>query len=346
MKAPRLVQVLAVAAVSATLLLGHVPAASAVPKTQKYAGVKLADPGFVKTPPFRSGGGQGTTYYALYGTGDSGGIPVRYRAKTYRGTYSSSAGKYALPASALPAWVGTAPSLGRRLWAPDVFVRYSGESSYDYVMYFTAWHAKRGQNCIGTARSSSPFGSFKVVGGPICAPAKAAIKGDARKPEAIDPSSLQVGSTRYLMFKTSVANEGKWTVWAVKMDSTGTKRAKGAVPVKVKRFAGKAENPDIIKRGSTYWMFVSEDQYTTCNYRTAAYKSTSLTGTWTKYTGSLLTQANTGLCGPGGASVLPDGSAYRVAYHAWENPSSPNTGKRKTYVATLKWTSAGNPYVA
>lgn len=346
MQPPRLVKLLAVAAVSVTLLLGHVPSASAAPRSQANTGVNMADPGYLKTPGYRSGGGSASTYYVLYGTGDSGGFPVRYRSGSYKGTYVAPKSRYALPAANLPGWVGSEPKFGQRLWAPTVVVNYLPDDRFYYVMYFSAWHKNRLQSCIGTAVSSSPFGPFTAKGGPFCPPAGASVSGDSRKPEAIDPTAYRDSSGRnYLLYKTSVANEKNWTVWALRMDANGVYKEKGATVKKVKSFGAKAENPAIVRRGSTLWMFVSEDNFSTCNYRTAAYKATSLAGPWRKVNGSLITQGTTGLCGPGGASVITDGSAYRVAYHAWKDPKNPGKGARRTYVATLGWNSAGNPYL-
>lgn len=342
----RLAGVLVAAAAVTASLLGAVPSASAAPSTQTNTGVNMADPGYLKTPGYRSGGGQGTSYFMLYGTGDGGGFPVRYKSGGYAGTYRAAGSKYALPAANLPSWVGVAPKFGKRLWAPTVFVNYLSDDRYYYVMYFSAWHKNREQSCIGTATSSSAFGPFTVKGGPICPPAGASAKGDSRKPEAIDPTNYRDSSGRnYLLFKTSIANEKRWIVWGQRMDANGVYKAKGATPQKVKQFDAKAENPAFVRRGKTLWMFVSGGQFDTCDYNTAVWKASGLGGPWTRANAGLITRSSTGLCGPGGASITRDGSAYRIAYHAWLNPSTPGSGARRTYVATLKWNAGGNPYV-
>lgn len=328
-------------------LLGPVPSASAAPASQADTGVNMADPGFLKTPGYRSGGGAASTYYMLYGTGDGGGFPVRYRTGGYKGTYRASARRYALETRDLPGWVGSEPRFGRRLWAPTVVVNYLPDDRFTYVMYFSAWHKNRLQSCIGTATSSSPFGPFLPKGGPFCPPEGARAAGDSRKPEAIDPTSYRDSAGRnYLLYKTSVANEKKWTVWALRMDANGVYKERGAVVKRVKEFPGKAENPALVRRGSALWMFVSEDNFATCSYRTAAWKASSLAGPWRKVNGSVLSRGTTGLCGPGGASIISDGGTHRIAYHAWKDPANPGQGARRTYVATLRWNSAGNPYVA
>jgi hypothetical protein len=73
------------------------------------------------------------------------------------------------------------------------------------------------------------------------------------------------------------------------------------------------------------------------------YVASSLTGSY-KRVGSLLSHANTGLCGPGGASLTWTGSTYYIAYHAWEN-GTPKSSIRSTYVAQLGWHANGDPYV-
>lgn len=355
MPSPRLAKLLSVAAVAAALLATHLPDAAAASRTTRYTGVDLADPGYLKTPGHRSGSSAAASQlYVIYGTGTAGGIPVRYRPSTvdgrtnqYGGSYQSGS-RYALPTSALPSWVGDAPDRGKRLWAPTVFVRNLQDEKYFYVMYFTAWHKTRKQNCIGTARSTNPLGPFAVAGGPICAPGAAADKNDAAnglpKPEAIDPTYYRDGSGRnYLLFKTSVGNAKKWTIWALRMNADGTQRESGAVAKVVRRFGSHAENPAVVKRGDTFWLFVSEGDYVGCGYKTTAYKGSSLGGPWSSSGVPVLSQGSTGLCGPGGASIIRDGSAYRMAFHAWRDSS--HTGARRTWVATLKWRSSGVPYV-
>jgi GH43 family beta-xylosidase len=264
------------------------------------------------------------------------------RAATVAGTYSS-------PTAALApqAWF-TSPNPGPKdtshdLWAPSVF-------SIDghYVMYFAAWDSAHKQRCVGVAQAAHPLGPFTVVSGtnPICAP-KAANYG-SQLAEAIDPSFYKAPSgQRYLLFKAGTADRYNVAIWQYKMQANGEDREAGTPTVvlrtKASGLGNAIENPDLIDHGGTLYLFVSANYYGGCAYRTDVYSASSITSfTRTQTPVHLLTQANTGLCGPGGASVTTDGAT--IVYHAWQN-GTPSSGARVDYTAKLAW-NANGPYVS
>lgn len=297
----------AVVATFATTLPAQ--AAAAKPSSQRSTGRAVADPGFSHF---------GNTFY-IYGTG--GGFPVTTSAK-WNGPYSatrSTLGKG-------PSQPGTCGNFGSAHWAPQVF-RYQKL----YVMYYTACHHETSgadRNCVDVATSSSPLGPFNTVNGPFCAPA-AAGKGA----EAIDPSPYQRNGHRYLLFKSSLGNASAWKIWAVPMNASGTKRAGKAKVIEAP--SARMEAPFAVNHGKYVWLFVARGGFSSaCDYSTDVFRASTIHGPWTRV-GALLTSKNTGLCGPGGASLTSANGQTYIAYHAWT--STAHT-QRVAYVAKIAWT--------
>ena len=257
----------------------------------------------------------------------------------------AATGPYSAPAATLTpqAWFTTANSAphdkSHDLWAPSVF-----PLDGHYVMYFAAYDAGHKQRCVGVAQAAHPLGPFTVVPGtnPICAP-KAANHG-SKLAEAIDPSFYKAPSgQRYLLFKAGTADRYNVAIYSYKMQANGEKRSSGT-PSVVLRTKGSGlvnaiENPDLIAHGGKLYLFVSADYFGNCSYRTDVYSASSIT-TFTRSQTPihLLTQASTGLCGPGGASVTTNGAT--IVYHAWQG-GSPSSKVRDDYTASLTWTASG-----
>lgn len=327
---------IAVGAAAAALAGGLLTAGTAAAAPQSQTPLSTAsgplrggDPGVMHVT---SGADAGWYVYS------TGGNQINVaKAATVTGTYSS-------PAAALTpqAWfppASLAPDGSHDLWAPSVFV-----VGTHYVMYFAAWDSAHGQRCVGVAEAAHPLGPFTVVSGtnPICAP-KAANYG-SQTAEAIDPSFYRAPSgQRYLLFKAGTADRYNVAIWAYKMQSNGELREAGT-PSVVLRSKGSGlgyaiENPDLIDHAGTLYLFVSANYYGNCNYRTDVYSASSITTFTNSQTPvHLLTQANTGLCGPGGASVTTNGST--IVYHAWQN-GTPSSGARDDYTAQLAWNGSG-----
>ncbi len=265
-----------------------------------------------------------------------------YLYRTGRGfaaAHSSSPGSgYSTPAASMPnvpSWVGPSPDGSLRLWAPHVF-RVTDSHGALYVMYFTGFKKSFGANCVGVAWSRSPDRNFVAGGTTIC--------GSSNLYEAIDPSAYQAADgKRYLIYKTSHSNASGWTIRAIQMDT-----ATGRVPVSSSRAkiaaSARMEAPSVIRHGGKVWMFTSRGNWVDCTYYTDVWRAdTFWGGTFTRVR-TIMTTSSTGLCGPGGATVLQDGTTTRIAFHAWKG-GTPASHVRQTWVGILKWNSSGNPYL-
>lgn len=315
-----LAAVAAIGLVPAAAVAGQ-PEAAPRPELRKLAVVSnFADPGFAKF---------GSTYY-LYRTAE--GFDVSTSTQPERG-YSTPEPSM----SQIPEWVGRAPSGGRHLWAPHVF-SVPGSRQPLYVMYFSGYYpgtAARpwGANCIGVATSASPLSGFVARPQPICA--------GAPQYQAIDPTMYRDPSgRRYLVFKRHDVPNDSFAIRAIQMDS---RRGIEPVPGGLRRTLASStgtsmEAPSLIRHGHRVWLFLARRNWLNCSYATDAWSAKTVErGRFTR-AGWVMTSASTGLCGPGGASVLRDGAVTRIAFHAWK---SRDPRIRQTWVATLRWRTAG-----
>lgn len=314
---------------SGLLLVGAAVPAHAAPKSIHDTGLNLADPGFIFT-----GGG-----VTIHGTG--AGFPAS-SALSWNATFSPKPAEPSM--RVLPDWVGEAPSMGRRLWAPSV-IQVGGT----YVMYYTAWHAKQERNCLGIATSTDVMGQFVAEGGPLCAPSSAGSGA-----EAIDPSAyVSAEGNCYMVFKTSQGNTRNFKIWAKPMGKDCVTRGSAA---KVKlQHRGRMEAPFVLNpvavQGGVY-LFVSRKDYVGCGYNIEVWRADSL---WDgeflpKNKKVLLDQESSGLCGPGGATPIETPAGTRIAFHAWDtaNPATdvlPTTDVRSTYTAAITWDKKGRPRI-
>jgi hypothetical protein len=297
-----------VASTPAVAVAGH--------STLAIAG-NFADPGFAKF---------GSTYY-LYRTG-----------RGFAASHSSRpGGGYTTPANSMPnvpSWVGAAPDGTLRLWAPHVF-RVTDSVGALYVMYFTGYKKSFGANCVGIAYSRYPDRYFVATSTTICA--------GSNYYEAIDPSAYQAADgKRYLVYKTSHKNISG-TIRAIEMDTATGRVPVGASRVKIST-GTQMEAPSVIRHGGKVWMFTSRASWANCSYYTDVWRADTFWGGSFSRVRTIMTSASTGLCGPGGATVLQDGTTTRIAFHAWKGGTA-SSGVRQTWVGILKWNSSGNPYL-
>lgn len=326
---PKLLRASSVVVASALLAVGAAAPAHADPRTIYDTGLNLADPGFIATDA-------GVT---IHGTGP--GFPAS-SASSYNGTYAPIPAEPSM--TDLPDWIGEAPTMGKRLWAPSVIT-----VGTTYVMYYTAWHDKQNRNCIGVATSSAVRGPFVADGGPLCAPDDA---GDGA--EAIDPSAyVSAEGNCYMVFKTSLGNRSNFKIWAKPTGEDCVTRgfdAKVKLARKSKIEAPFVLNPRAVDGG--VYLFVSRQDYTGCGYNVEVWRADSLwEGTFAKKDKKvLMDQSSSGMCGPGGATLTETPSGTRIAFHAWDtaNPATddmPTTNTRSTYTAQVLWDKKGRPHV-
>lgn len=236
-------------------------------------------------------------------------------------------------------WVDPAltrrPSWSRRgdIWAADV-----ARLGRRYVLYYAAPVRGLGENgrCIGVAVARTPLERFRPVGrAPLVCPSGARTPAAADpvadgvpglpKKGVIDPSLYVEGGQPHLLYKTDGVPS---SIRILPLTGDGLSVLPGATSSTLLDSPGVVENPVVVRRPEGYYLFLSEDDYSRCSYRTTWLRSTSLTD-WSAATappvdpaappayGVLLDQAGTGLCGPGGADVLVEGDRATVYFHGW-----------------------------
>lgn len=314
---------LAVAAASVLTLtaLGAAPASAAsYGHARPVTSGDFADPGFAKFG----------NHYFLFKTGPTFG--VRSSTKPASG-YSSATPS--MPKK--PAWVAKSA----KLWAPHVFSSSSNGKTL-YVMYFTAVKAGWGTHCVGVATSHWAYKNFTARSRPLlCAKTKGW--------ETIDPSSYRAADgKRYLLYKLNKGNTTGFDIRVAQMDSgTGTRRTAAATRSKIKP-GSRMEAPSAISHGGKVWLFTSRGNWADCSYSTDVWSAPTLWNGRFARVRTIMNRTSTGLCGPGGATVLQDGSTTRIAFHAWVDKNKngvKDENVRRAWVGVLKWNSAGNPYL-
>lgn len=293
------------------------------------------DPGFLVTRA-----GEQKTYH-LYATGGS----FRSRTATSpRGPYSDTGPVLAARTSS--SWERKS---GHR-WAPHVF-----KTGGRYVLWYTGTPKDGGvttqggtryHDCIGAASSATPVPvpgqpstRFQPTARPmICA---------TRNQTLIDPAHFAQNGRHYLVYKRRTYSPSSYDIYAVEVRADGLARKAGAKPFRlVHATDGRIiEAPSLVKRGKTLWLFTSRRNYATCDYRTEVFTSSRLASGWRSVGVMNLRPAisSSRFCGPGGAEVVDDGGTFRIAFHAWDDPSTRT--KRSVWTGPLVWGS-GKPVVA
>jgi hypothetical protein len=305
----------------------------------------IADPGVVL---------YGHTFYAF----STGAGLTETTAPTAGGPWTTP--RNTMVYAGRPAWIDTSAGT----WAPDMIRVANGQ----YVVYFAAGlnHSAgtpsgsdapaANARCIGSARASSPVGPFTVDARPVvclhgygASDDMTADPGNRMRGQGvIDPSPAQVtisgAEELFLVYKTQgpapstirmvrLSNQDGSTVLGDShqlLESTGHTQA------------DTLEGPSLVQNGSWFVLFVAHGNYATCGYSTQWYKSQHIWA-WSNAPTALLTSANTGLCGPGGADVTDSlvAGQHRIFFHGWVG------SKREMYAAVLTFASDGyTPRVA
>jgi hypothetical protein len=304
-------------AVLATLAL-VVPAAPVVAGPSAVTAVaegprKLIAQGFADPDVVRIG----QTWYA-YATNDFRHLPVA-SAPTIDGPWQ-------VLGDAMPGGPGSWAVAGRT-WAPDVQPNPDGSLTLTY----TAQDAASGRQCIGVAIATSPLGGFVPYGsGPLICPLS--------QGGAIDANTFVArNGMRYLTWK----NDGNAinrpsTLWVSQVTNNGTTLV-GPTTAMLTVAAGQIiEAPDLVQRDDKMVLFYSGGSFASCGYYTSYATAPAVTGPWSPAPEAFMTQANTGLCGPGGADVVTAqdglGGGDKVVMHA-----AVADGSRHMYSINLRW---------
>ncbi len=290
---------------------------------------EAADPGFVR---------DGNHYYAFM----TGGLARVATAKNPQGPWTP------LP-DALSRWGAWASGAGA-VWAPDAV-----HTSAGWVLYYAAQaRGFAGQRCIGTAIAENAAGPYEPSDTPLICPRLGGEDPVADRPDTtagvIDPSPFQAADgRRYLLYKTQ-KTPGTLRMFPVSADGL---HGVGDISHELVRHADSIENPTMVQRGDSYVLFASANWYDQCKYSTVWRRSTDLWSFADKEEHVLLDRANTGLCGPGGADVVADGSGPdRMLLHGWvcseDNTPCQYDGlvtdpakRRVIYAAVLTWGEDG-----
>ncbi|WP_222194206.1 family 43 glycosylhydrolase [Modestobacter italicus] len=247
-------------------------------------------------------------------------------------------------------WVGEcsfAPggATDRCIWAPEVSAVPGG----GYALYYTARDELAPRQCIGVAVAASPDGPFTPVGDqPLVCPDGA--RGTTDLGGAIDAATYTEDGQLYLLWKADGNCCPGLTaiIYLQPLSADGT-RLTGPPQELIRRdraFEGNVvEAPTLVKRGSTYTLFYSANDFGGGGYRTAYATSPSLTGPYTKATTELMTtdRFRGDVRGPGGQDVVTDrrgGTA--ILFHGWD----PTYSYRAVYLSELEWDADGVPSVA
>jgi hypothetical protein len=251
------------------------------------------------------------------------------------------------------------------------------DASGEYVVYFAAAlnHSAGtpsgadapagGARCIGAARAASPTGPFVADARPVVClrgyggrDEMTADPGDRMRGQGVidaSPARVTIGGERrlYLVYKTQ--GPAPSTIRMVRLsdqdgatvlgDSHQLLRSRGST------FGDTIEGPSLVQHGDWFVLFVSHGAYDTCNYATHWYASQHI-WSWADTPHTLLTTANSGVCGPGGADVTGSQVAgqLRIFFHGWVKDGRPAGGasgaRREMYAAVLGFAADGfTPHV-
>ena len=243
--------------------------------------------------------------YHLYAT-NGAGFNVQQAVSTDLVTWERG-GTDALPA--LPPWAASG-----KTWAPEVAEAQDGS----FLLYFTAASKDPARQCIGVATSGDPAGPFTS---------------DAEQPlvcpddgGAIDASTfVDDDGTMYLLFK----NDGNCCgldTWLQIAPLSADGLSLTAEPTKLamqdQAWEGNlVEAPTLVKRGGSYVLLYSANDYGGADYAIGYATADSVLGPYSKPTEPLLTTTSSDgrYLGPGGQDVVvgPDGNDMLV-FHSWD----------------------------
>jgi arabinan endo-1,5-alpha-L-arabinosidase len=296
------------------------PTAAAYPLPGRVTGdVGVHDPSVVKRP-------DGS--YLVAHTGND----ISLKTSTDRTAFRNAGSVFPGGAS----WTTTYTGGSRNLWAPDLSY-HNGR----YYLYYSASTFGSNRSAIFLATSTSGNSGTWTNQGLVI---------ESRTSDnfnAIDPDLV-------------VDDQGRWwlsfgSFWSgIKMvalnPSTGL-RSDSTVRSIAGRGGGAIEAPNIVKRGSYYYLFVSFDrccQGAASTYRVMVGRSTSVTGPYTDRSGVAMTSgggteilAGQGsVHGPGHQDVLADSDSDVLVYHYYADNGASLLG-----INLLAYDSAGWPYL-
>jgi beta-xylosidase len=240
----------------------------------------------------------------------------------------------------LPGWVADAAHGGSHVWAPEVVPAPGGE----YLLYFTAHHARHLVQCLGVAVSSSPTGPFRAAGND-------ALVVRPEDGDTLDATSFVDGGSaagrRYLIYKSG---RNYSTVWLHELSADGTR----IVGERTELFRSDrpeesniVEAPVLIRRSghndSEYVVFYSANTFNSGRYFVNYATADRLDGPFAKAPGALLTSDTIGGAyrDTGHQDVVAGPDGDYLVFHALLQDN-----QRAMFAIGLDWTPGGDPVAA
>lgn len=267
----------------------------------------------------------------LFETTDNGGIAVKYSG-------NGTAWTQGLPIfpNGLAWWRTYLPAdKTAMVWAPGC-----GEYAGNGYCYYAISSFGSQRSAIGLATSAGGIATGRWVDQGAILTSK---PGDGYN--AIDPAFvLAANGDPYLVFGSF------WNgIHITRVSKVNLKPPAGGITNIARDTANGIENGFIVRRGSWYYLFVSKGaccQGANSSYRIAVGRSTSITGPYVDRAGvsmmsgggTLLASSGPRFKGPGGQSLLADGSV--MAWHAYD---AQNNGAPVLFIGNVTWGSDGWP---
>ena len=211
-------------------------------------------------------------------------------------------------------------------WAPEVY-----HKNGHYIMYFSA------NEHLFAATADSPKGPFKQVG----SYQMEKLIGDEK---CIDSHVFFDDNGKAYVFFVRFTDGN--CIWQAELEDDyitpkeGTLRKCFAVSQSWENKMGRVnEGPNVIKIGKRYFLTYSGNDYRSQDYGVGYATTSSITGTWTKFSGNPILCRFDDLVGTGHHSLFYDKEGIlRIVFHAHE--STEKVGNRLMYIGTVTATSS------
>lgn len=267
----------------------------------------------------------------LFETTDNGGIGVKYSAN---GTAWTQGGP--IFSSGLAWWKSYLPSNKTAMvWAPGC-----GEYGGLGYCYYAISSFGSQKSAIGLTTSAGGIAAGQWVDQGAILTSKA---GDGYN--AIDPAFVVAANgDPYLVFGSF------WNgIYITRVSKVNLKPPSGGLVNIAKDTANGIENGFVVRRGGWYYLFASKGaccKGASSSYHVVVGRSTSITGPYTDKAGkamlsgggTVIASSGSRFKGPGGQSLLADGSV--MAWHAYD---ANNNGAPVLFIGNVTWGSDGWP---
>ena len=220
----------------------------------------------------------------------------------------------------LPAWVEYGDT-----WSPSVAPDPAG----GYEMFYDAYDAIDGVQCIGRATAPSPIGPF-VDPSPSPFVCQVSLGG------SIDASVYRSRSGDVLVWKSDRTDDA---IWAQSLGRDDTSLVGSPVPLLTATAGwedGIVEGPALADVGGTTYLFFGGNRWTTAGYAIGAVACASPLGPCQAAGDTPALASGDGATGPGGPSFFVANHQLVMAYAAWVDGivAGPD-GRRGLFLATV-----------